>query len=533
MEKNLLLYDTTLRDGSQRQGISYSLEDKLSIAGILDGVGVHYIEGGWPGSNPKDQEFFRQVRSRSFRNARVCAFGSTRRAGVKAQEDLNLRALLEADTPVVTLVGKSSPFQVEEVLRTSLDENLHMISESVSWMERRGREVVYDAEHFFDGFKRNEEYALKTLQAAYEAGASTLVLCDTNGGTLPEEIQSIVTVVQNHLSARLGIHTHNDSELAVANSLAAIRSGCVHVQGTINGYGERCGNANLISVIANAQLKLGYHCIPSEGLSRLTTLSRKVSEIANLLPDDHAAFVGKNAFAHKGGIHVAAVERNPESYEHISPESVGNKRRFLLSELSGRGNIRMLTKDLGLDFRGEAGEILEKVKKLEADGFQFESAEGSFELLMRREEPDYVAPFTVEEARVLSVDGEESSARVEAVVKVRIGEELFHTVSEGDGPVHALDGALRKALAPVFPEVKDIRLVDYKVRILDPENATAATTRVLLEACAPEERWTTIGVSHNIISASLHALVESLELFLNRRLAEGGSEWALEPKKVV
>jgi 2-isopropylmalate synthase len=515
--RKVFLYDTTLRDGSQRSGISFSVEDKLKITRLLDDFGVSYIEGGWPGSNPKDVAYFQRVQSLKLKNAKIAAFGSTRRAGQSVETDPNLGALLEAKTPVVTVVGKSSPFQVSEVLQTTLEENIKMISESVRWLKEHGKEVIYDAEHFFDGYRGDAEYALSTIHAAYEAGADTVVLCDTNGGTLSDRMREVVSAVRASFPGALGIHTHNDSELAVANTLAAVQAGCVHVQGTINGYGERCGNANLMSVIPNLQLKLGYVCVPEQGLTHLAQLSAKVSEIANLNPDNHAAFVGAAAFAHKGGIHVAAVEKNSASYEHIPPERVGNRRTFVISELSGRGNIRVRASELGLKLQGNEKAVLDKIKELEHQGFQFENAEGTFELLLRRDDPAYKSPFEVVDMMVVSERRRGDVLSVEAMVKLRVGDELFHTVCEGNGPVNALDGAMRKALMASYPALADLKLADFKVRILDPDKATGATTRVTLEAAAAGERWSTVGVSQNIIEASFEALSDSYELFLLRR----------------
>lgn len=510
------IYDTTLRDGSQRRGISFSVEDKLKITRLLDEMGVTYIEGGWPGSNPKDSEYFKRVGELNLQCATIAAFGSTRRASVKVEEDANLKALLEADTPAVTLVGKSWTFHVTEILRTTLDENLAMISESVRYMKDQGKQVIYDAEHFFGGYFADPDYAVATVLAAQEAGADTIVICDTNGGTLPNQVREVLQAIKPQIRVRLGIHAHNDCELAVSNSLAAVEIGCTQVQGTVNGYGERCGNANLVSIIPNLQIKMGYSCVPEENLEKLTQLSRKVSNIANLNPDKHAAYVGSAAFAHKGGIHVAAVEKSHASYEHIEPELIGNRRSFLISELSGRGNIRVRAKELGLKLEGNEKAVLDKIKELEHQGFQFENAEGTFELLLRRDKPGYEVPFERMDMMVVSECRRGSMLMVEAMVKLKVNGKVFHTVCEGDGPVHALDGAMRKALVPTYPQLAEVRLVDYKVRILDPDKATAATTRVTIEATAGGERWSTVGVSYNIIDASYQALADSLELYLTR-----------------
>ncbi len=527
----ILLYDTTLRDGTQREGLSLSVEDKLKIARELDLLGVHYIEGGWPGSNPKDAEFFQRIRRVELRHARIAAFGSTRRADTTCETDANIQALVDADTPVVTLVGKSSTLHVEQVLETTLQENLAMIADSVAYFKERGKEVVYDAEHFFDGYKLNSAYALETLIAAARAGADCLVLCDTNGGSLPHEVTEIVQAVQRRLADEgfgagdagrgptLGIHTHNDGALAVANAIAAVRAGCVHVQGTINGYGERCGNMDLIPLIANLQLKLGYRCVTPEQLRRLSEVSHYVAAVANLNPDTHAPFVGHSAFAHKGGIHVAAVAKVPDSYQHIDPELVGNQMRIVVSELSGRGNVRMRAQELGLDLNGNERVVLQRIKELENQGFQFEAAEGSFEMLVRRAAPDYEPPFELLDFTVVVSKHGANDMISQAMVKLKVGDEVMHTAAEGAGPVNALDRAIRKALLPHYPELADVQLADYKVRIVDEHLGTAAKPRVLIESARGEERWSTVGCSENIIEASFMALWDSLELPLARRRA--------------
>jgi len=512
----VFLYDTTLRDGTQRKGLSLSLEDKLKIANLLDKFGVSYIEGGWPGSNPKDMEFFKRLKANPLKRATVVAFGSTRRVGIKAEDDFNLRALLEAGTSAVALVGKSSTLHVREVLNTELEENLRMIADSVSFMKKHGKEVIFDAEHFFDGFKADPEYALATVKAAADAGADWVVLCDTNGGSLASWVSCVVKRVLETVTPRVGVHVHNDGELAVANSMAAVEAGARHVQGTINGYGERCGNANLISLVPNLQLKMGYDCVPAQSIKMLTELSRTVSEIANLNPDACAPYVGASAFAHKGGLHVAAVEKLTSSYEHIDPSTVGNTRQIVVSELSGRGNIRMLATDLGIRVAGNEQAVLEQVKEMEGRGFQFENAEGTVELMMRRRDPEYRQPFEKLHMMVVVSDRGMSGMTAEAMVKLRVNDEIMHTSAEGHGPVHALDQALRKALVPAYPALAHVRLADYKVRILDPDQATDATTRVFLEAACDEERWSTVGCSQNIIDASCQALLDSFELFLAR-----------------
>ncbi|HVR69908.1 MAG TPA: citramalate synthase [Vicinamibacteria bacterium] len=513
---DVFLFDTTLRDGTQSEGLSLSVEDKLKIATLLDGFGIHYIEGGWPASNPKDSEFFRRAKALKLRQAKLTAFGSTRKAGVRPEDDPNLRALIEAETPAVAIFGKSWRLHVEKVLETTAEENLAMIADSVAFLKRSGREVVYDAEHFFDGYRADPAYALSTVEVAAKAGADWIVLCDTNGGSLPAWVAKVVGEVRARVETPLGAHTHNDGEMAVANALAAVEAGCTQVQGTINGYGERCGNANLVSIIPALQLKMGRRCVPAESLARLTELSRFVSEIANLNPDAHAPYVGASAFAHKGGVHVAAVEKIAESYEHVPPELVGNRRHAVVSELSGRGNVRVRADALGLDARGQEKEVVARVKELENQGYQFEAAEGSFELLVRRSRKGYEPPFEVLAVVVTAARRDGRPMLSEATVKLRVGGETVHTAAEGTGPVHALDRALRKALVPHYPRLAEVRLADYKVRILDPAAATGARTRVLIEAAQGEERWSTIGVSENIIEASGQALADSFELKLLR-----------------
>lgn len=513
----VFLYDTTLRDGTQRKGLSLSLEDKVKITRMLDSFGVPYIEGGWPGSNPKDMEYFKRMQQTPPKHSTIVAFGSTRRVGIKAEDDLNLRALLEAGTRCVTIVGKTWPLHVTRVLQTDLEENLRMIADSVRFLKRYGKEVLYDAEHYFDAFAADEEYALKAVSAAREAGADWIILCDTNGRALPNEVADVVTRTRAVVGGLVGIHAHNDGELAVANSLAAVQAGARQVQCTINGYGERCGNANLVSLVPTLQLKMGFECVPPENLRRLTELSRTVSEIANLNPDPCAPYVGSSAFAHKAGLHVAAVEKLAESYEHINPELVGNSRQIIVSELSGRGNIRMLATELGVKVSGNEQMVLKQIKDMESRGFQFENAEGTVELLMRRSTDDYKPPFELIDMMVVVSDRNKSGMNAEAMTKVRVGNEVFHTASEGNGPVHALDRALRKALLPSYPELEPVRLADYKVRILDPDQATDATTRVIIEAACDDERWSTVGCSQNIIDASCQALADSLELYLLRQ----------------
>ncbi|MDZ4838164.1 MAG: citramalate synthase [Candidatus Melainabacteria bacterium] len=531
--KSVVLYDTTLRDGAQRKGISFSLEDKLKITKLLDDFGVTFIEGGWPGSNPKDFEYFQRVKSMKLKNASIVAFGSTRKANCNAEDDANLQRLLEADTPAVALVGKSSSKHVLKVLRTTLEENLEMIKDSIRFLKKNGKEVIFDAEHYFDGFEEDKEYTLKALQAAEEAGADWLVLCDTNGRHLPSNIARIVAETKAVVSAELGIHAHNDSELAVANSLAAVEAGAKQIQGTINGYGERCGNANLVSLTPTLQLKMDYSCVPHGSLCRLTELSRTVSEIANLSPDPYAPYVGSAAFAHKAGLHAAAVEKFAASYEHMQPELVGNSREILISELSGRGNVRLLASQISSNLPFAEQEVLDRIKGMEQKGYKFEDAQGSVELMMRRDDPDYEKPFELIEIMVVVNDRVGQGSSAEAVVKVKVGDTVFHTVSVGKGPVHALDCAFRKALLPTYPMMNDVRLVDYKVRILDPDQATEATTRVVIEAADHNERWSTVGVSDNIIEASCQALVDSLELYLARSFSSSYSANAHQVQEVV
>jgi 2-isopropylmalate synthase len=513
----IYLFDTTLRDGTQMEGVSLSVEDKLKVARLLDGFGIHYIEGGWPGSNPKDVEFFQATRQLGLKHAKLTAFGSTCRVKSAVQDDANIRALIAAETPAVAIFGKSWTLHVTQVLSTTLDENLRIIADSVAYLKSRGREVIYDAEHFFDGYRADPDYALKTVMTAAAAGADWIALCDTNGGSLPSWITEVVSKVRLTVKTPLGIHTHNDGELAVANALAAVEAGCTQVQGTINGYGERCGNSNLVSIIPALQLKMRHSCVAPEKLEHLSDLSHAVSEIANMRPDPHAPYVGVSAFAHKGGVHVAAVDKVSSSYEHIPPETVGNTRHVVVSELSGRGNVRLRAAELGVATNGDEQALLAQIKDLENQGYQFEAAEGSFELLVRRSKAGYAAPFDIQDIVVITERRRGHDMFVEATVKIKVEEEVMHTVAEGDGPVHALDRALRKALEPHYPTVKGLHLTDYKVRILDPESATGAQTRVLLEASHGDDQWSTIGVSQNVIEASCKALADSFELFLARQ----------------
>jgi 2-isopropylmalate synthase len=509
------IYDTTLRDGSQGEGVNFSLQDKLLITRRLDDLGVDFIEGGYPLSNPKDFEYFQEARRLPLRHARVVAFGMTRRKGVRAAEDTCIKALLDAQTPVVTIVGKTWDLHVREVLNTTLEENLRMIADSVETCREAGREVFYDAEHFFDGYRHNPEYALQTLRAAQGAGASVLILCDTNGGTLPEEIAAAVEQARRAVDVPFGIHCHNDCDLAVANTLAAVAHGATQVQGTINGIGERCGNADLVSVIANLALKRGHDVLQPGSLLRLTEVSRYVYEVANMNFRPNQPFVGASAFAHKGGMHTHAVARNTASYEHIDPAAVGNERRILVSELSGQSTILAKTTKYALMHdRAVMSRILNQVQDLENEGYEFEAAEASFDLLVKKTLGLYQPKFQRLAYRV-NVEADAAGRPVtEATVKVRVGDALMHTVSEGDGPVNALDGALRKALLPSYPRLAEMHLVDYKVRVVNARAETAARVRVVIEWRDESAVWGTVGVSENIIEASWQALADSFEFKL-------------------
>jgi 2-isopropylmalate synthase len=514
---NVVLYDTTLRDGAQREGISFSVDDKLKIARRLDRLGIAYIEGGWPGSNPKDAAFFERVAELHLQQAVVSAFGSTRRAQVAVESDDNIRALLAANSPAVTVFGKSWDLHVLQVLHTTLEENLRMIADSVRYLKTMGREVIYDAEHFFDGFRADPAYALQTLAAADEAGADVLVLCDTNGGVLPSTLAQVLAQVRRETCTPLGIHAHDDGGMAVANSLAAVEQGAVHVQGTINGYGERCGNANLCSIIPALQLKMGLRCVTDEQLSSLSETARYISELANLKLDPHQPYVGHSAFAHKGGMHVDALIKCEESYQHVDPRRVGNHKRVVVSELAGKSSIAYKANQFGLELTGgveQSRELLRRIKELESQGFQFEGAEGSVELLIRRARPDYAPPFVLLGFHVLVHDSHTGGMAAEATVKVQVGDQVMHTAAGGNGPVNALDAAVRKALLPFYPGLADVHLTDYKVRILDGAAGTAAQTRVLIDSAKGRRAWSTVGCSTNIIEASWQALVDSLEYAL-------------------
>ncbi|MEE2640543.1 MAG: citramalate synthase [Planctomycetota bacterium] len=530
------IYDTTLRDGAQGEGVSFSLQDKLQITKRLDAVGVDYIEGGYPLSNEKDAEFFERIRESDLKNSRICAFGMTRRKGIRAAEDPGMVALLASGAPGVTIVGKTWDFHVTDVLRVSLEENLEMISDSLSLMHQEGREVIYDAEHFFDGWKANPDYAAKTIVSAAGAGATTVVFCDTNGGTMPNEISRIVGEAREALKGfdcELGIHCHNDCDLGVANTLFAVEAGCTHVQGTINGIGERCGNADLISILANLGVKKqGYQLLSGQGLESLTELSRFVYETANMNLRNGQPFVGQSAFAHKGGMHVHAVNRAAASYEHIDPEKVGNERRILVSELSGRSNIQALTREHEIqDDRELMEKILAEVVRLENIGYQFEAAEASFDLLVQKCSGVYRPfferlKFHVEVGTLPAAAKAEFELVTEATVKLKIQNDLCHEVAEGDGPVNALDNAMRKALLDFYPELQQMRLVDYKVRVVNSAAGTAARIRVNIESADNEGVWRTIGVSENIIEASWLALVDAIDYKLSKAKSDSKREAA-------
>jgi 2-isopropylmalate synthase len=509
------IYDTTLRDGTQSEGFNLSANDKVRIAQKLDELGVAFIEGGWPGSNPKDVEFFERARDMQWRHALIAAFGSTCRVKGGPEGDANIKALLDSHTPVCTLFGKTWTLHVKEVLLTTLEDNLRIIEQSVAYLKANGKRVIYDAEHFFDGYKADSAYALETLRAAIRGGAETVVLCDTNGGTLPWEVESMIRELKPALNHPFGIHTHNDSECAVINSLIAIREGAIQVQGTINGVGERCGNANLCSIMADLELKMGYQCLPKGNIQRLYDLSHFVAEVANVAPDEHLPFVGKSAFAHKGGVHVAAMRRSAQSYQHIEPEMVGNKMRVVVSDLSGRGNLLSKAEEHGVEVEGnEVVPVLNEIKELEARGFSFEAAEASVAMMLKRQEYGYKPPFELIDFFVNVEHRDKRGIFAEATVKVRVNGEVLHTAAEGNGPVNALDNALRKALMGYYPQIANFHLSDYKVRILDSDHGTEAITRVLIDTRNSTSRWSTVGASTNIIEASWRALADSIEFGL-------------------
>ena len=521
MSKKIIIYDTTLRDGTQGEQISLSAEDKLRIARKLDEFGIQYIEGGWPGSNPKDARFFEMAKNISLRGAKLTAFGSTRRAQTLIENDENIKALLNTGTETVTIFGKSWDLHARKILDVTLDENLAMIDDTIAYLKKQDREVIYDAEHFFSGYKDNTDYALKTLQAAINGGADMIVLCDTTGGTLPHELQTIMADVMPEIGVPVGIHAHNDCGLALGNSLEAVQLGATMVQGTVNGYGERCGNADLIAVIGNLELKMGYCCVGPEKLKQLTELSRYVSEVANVPPLNQRPFVGKSAFAHKGGVHVSAIMKSPESYEHIDPKKIGNRRRVLVSDLSGKSNIdyKLREMDITLGDNGyDSRDIVHEIKKLEDKGYQFDAAEGSLELLIKKASGQFEEPFILESFRVTVEKNQSGPSTSQATIKISVGDDQEITAAEGDGPVNALDNALRKALAKFFPHIKEMALVDYKVRVIDGSDATAAKVRVQIETRDAREIWSTIGVSENIIEASWQALVDSVQYKLSKEM---------------
>lgn len=522
---NVTIFDTTLRDGEQAKGISLTVEDKVKIAKLLDNLGVHYIEGGWPSSNPKAVEFFKQMKEIGLKNAKLVAFGSTRRAKNSAKDDTSLNAIISTGVPATAIFGKTWDFHVTDALGIPLEENLDLIYDSVKYLKENGLEVFFDAEHFFDGYKRNSEYSLKCLKKAEEAGVDMLVLCDTNGGTLPHEIEKIIKEITPLLKAPLGIHAHNDSGMGVANSVVAVACGATQVQGTINGYGERCGNANLCSIIPNLKIKMKIDCITSEQLAALSKVSHHVAEIANMAPDDQQPFVGKNAFAHKAGIHVSAILKNSKTYEHIEPELVGNKQDVTVSELSGISNLVYKAKEFGIELDKadpRIKEIINTIKIMENKGYAFEEGEASFELLMRRTLGLYERFFTLEGFRVTNEKrGHEEKVLVESTIKVNVDNNIYHTAAEGNGPISALDNALRKALAPKFPAINEIHLTDYKVRVMDGKEGTYSSVRVLIESTDGDEVWGTVGVSENVVEASWNALIDSIEYKLLKEKRNG------------
>jgi 2-isopropylmalate synthase len=530
MEKRaVLIYDTTLRDGAQGEQVNFTAEEKLRVARRLDDFGIAYIEGGWPGSNPKDMRFFELARAAKFRNARLAAFGSTRRAHTPPGECPNVQALLEAQTPTVTIFGKSWDLHVKEILKISMKENLSMVGETVAYLKSKKKEVIYDAEHFFDGYRANPRYALQTIEAAFQNGADMIVLCDTNGGTLPSELGRVIDEVAALIPLeRLGIHAHNDGGVAVANSIAAVEKGVRMVQGTINGYGERCGNADLIPIMANLELKLKKSCLPEGSLKELTRLSLFVSEVANITPLNSRPFIGRSAFAHKGGIHVHAVLKNPVAYEHVAPEIVGNKRRVLVSDLSGRSNIEYKAAEMGLslgDDDARSRKIVEEIKHLENEGYTFEAADGSLALIIRKATGEFEEPFYLECFRVINEKQGSEPSRAQALIKVIVGKDTEITAAEGNGPINALDNALRKALVTFYPELAKMHLTDFKVSILEGSEGTAAKVRVFIESRDDKDIWSTIGVSESVIEASWHALVDSVQYKLSKdRLNRHGRE---------
>lgn len=515
-KQNIILYDTTLRDGAQTYGISFSLQDKIRIALELDTLSIDYIEGGWPGSNPKDSIFFTEIQKAHLQHAKIAAFGSTKRPKMKVSEDTLLQSLIDSNAHTLTIVAKSWDFHVTEALNISLEENFELVYDTVAYLKDKGFEVFLDAEHFYDGFKANPDFAMKVLEYSQKAGVDMLVLCDTNGGTLTHEISSITQAVCSAFPTPVGVHHHNDAGLAVANGIAAILSGAISVQGTINGYGERCGNCDLITLIPNLVLKMGYPCYAESALHRLTETSRYISEIANLAHNERAPYVGDNAFAHKGGVHVSALKRNTATYEHINPELIGNRRKVLISELSGKSTIQVKAQELGIAINTAelSDKILQRIKDLEDQGFQFEAAEGSFELLLRRSNGQYSPFFNLKGFRIITEKNESGKVSCEATIKVEVDGHIEHTAANGNGPVQALDNALRKALETFYPEIRELQLSDYKVRVLNEKDGTGSSVRVLIDHKRHVEHWGTVGVSTNIIEASWQALVDGIEYML-------------------
>jgi len=524
MRDQVLIYDTTLRDGTQGEQINFSAEEKLRIAQKLDELGIQYIEGGWPGSNPKDMRFFRMAKKIGFKTTHLTAFGSTRKPNIRPEKDPNLEALLQATTHTITIVGKGWDLHVNEILGVSLEENLAMVFDSVAYLKSRGKAVIFDAEHFFDGYKANPEYSLRAIQAALSGGAEIIVLCDTNGGSMVGDIKGIVEIVTRSFpGVPLGIHAHNDCGLAVANSLAAVEAGATMVQGTINGYGERCGNADLTALIPNLQLKLGRKCLDDSKLRHLTEVSRYVSDIANIPPLNERPFVGRSAFAHKGGMHVSAIAKKPPAYEHIEPGAVGNRRRVLVSDLSGKSNIEYKANEMGLTLGGngyDSKKIVKEIKQMEDQGYQFDAAEGSLELLIKKTTGQFIEPFSLHSLRVINEKNKDGQVTSQATIKISVGEEEEITAAEGNGPVNAIDNALRKALSKFYPRIKEMGLIDFKVRVLEGSAGTAAKVRVLIESRDGKDIWNTVGVSENIIEASWQALVDSIYFKLSKDQAE-------------
>ncbi len=521
-QEQITIYDTTLRDGAQTVGISFSLNDKLLIAGALDRLKVDYIEGGWPGSNPKDDQFFKDIRREGLEHSTIVAFGSTRRKGVACAKDPLLQALVESKAPVIAIVAKAWDFHVTRALNATLDQNLEMMHDTISYLRDKKRRVFVDLEHFFDGFLSNEDYCYRLISRAEEAGADMIVLCDTNGGVMPHDVSRIIEKIFPSTELPLGVHFHNDAGVAVANSMASLRAGAVSVQGTANGYGERCGNCNLMTLIPNLVLKMGYRCAAAQSLSHLTETSRLISELANLAHDERAPYVGDNSFAHKGGVHVSAIEKDTRTYEHVNPEEVGNRRKVLVSELSGKSNILFKAREMGINLKKKATlptDLLQKIKVLEDKGYQFEAAEGSFELLLREATGDYHPFFTLKGFRVISEMEGQKKLPCEATIKVVVDGREEHTAANGRGPVEALDNALRKALEKFYPEIREIQLSDYKVRVLNEKSGTGASVRVLLDQKRKTDRWGTVGVSTDIIEASWQAIVDGIEymLFKNKQ----------------